>query len=271
MKPRIVSLLVLLAVALAAPGCDLEFDPASEIKTQRFLGIIADPIEAAPGEPITFRAIVANGDGSLYEGPIAWAIIGGDAARLTGDTENVDINDFYLQPSPDLPFEWMVPEIDEFETAFGPLQSNGQILTVGATAFKNGDLESEPVFAYKLFIVSERAEDDRLRNPELLDVEVKAAGNVLSPNEEGRFVTGAKEVKLTAQVDQKDADQTFHWFATTDKFEPDLEDEQTFDPDGTGRFSVYCVVRESFFFVHDDGRRTRVTGQDFWRGDIRFQ
>ncbi len=271
MNARLLSLILIVAMLCGVAACDIEFDPASKIDSLRFLGIVADPIEAAPGEQITFRAIVTNKNGTQYTGPVAWAILSGDQARLTGDVDDIDIGDFYLQPSPDAPFVWTVPAVRDLQTEFGPLQSRGLLLTIGATVFEDGDLDGEPRAAFKLFVVSERDPADRIQNPVLENVNVTAGGQVLNAGDQGEFVTSASKVKLTAQVDEKDRDQTFHWFATTDDFEPNFQNEQTLDPDKKGRYGVYCIVRESFYFAHDNNSRTRVTGQDYWQGFVRFE
>lgn len=262
-----VMLLVLAAVGL---GCNIDFDPPSEIQSLRFLGVIADPIEAAPNETTTFTAIVTNANGTVYEGPVAWLIVGGDQLRETGEGD-FSVDDLFLQLSPETPFAWAVPSRDEMTARFGPPQENGWLLTVAASAFKNGDIEDEPKTAFKLFVVSERDVDQRFENPVLQEVRVKAGGDPLPPDAEGQYVTQRNRVNLRAIVDQTSGDQTFHWYATTNDFEPDLDAEQTLDPGSNGTYRLFCVVRESFFFVHDDNSLTRVTGQDAWQGTVLFE
>jgi len=64
---------------------------------------------------------------------------------------------------------------------------------------------------------------------------------------------------------------TYHWFSTTKKFEPDFTAKQKFDPGKAGRYSIYCVIRGSHFFKHDDGDETRITGQDWQLIEIKFE
>jgi hypothetical protein len=271
MRTRIL-LLAILVTSLTLAACDLEFDPASDIQTQRFLGISVDPIEAAPGDQVTFTALVTNADGTLYEGPMAWALLGGDTGRQSGEFDEGDINPDYVffQPTPAIPYVWTVPSLEVIERDFGTLQDNGLIVTVGASAFKDGDPTSDTIFAYKLFVVSERDEDERFVNPVLETVEVTAGDQPLPENDYGNLVTGADKIRLEAIVDETDSDQTFHWFATSSKFMPDLDEVQSFEPENNGRYGLYCVVRESFFFIHDEGARTRITAQDWWQRYVIF-
>jgi len=270
MHTRIALVIVLMLLAVHGAGCDVEFDPPSEIQSLRFLGMIAEPLEGTPGGTITFSAVVAEADGNVYDGPVAWAIVGGEQLRATGETGDSPTA-IYLQPSPDEPFVWAIPSAGELAAAFGAPEENGWLLTVAASVFENGDPTAEAKAAYKLFVVSDREPEQRLRNPVLVDVQVAAGGNRLQPDADGQFLTRRSRVDLRAIVAEPNGDQTFHWFATSDTFEPDFAARQSFNPESPGSYRVFCVVRESFFFEHDDNSSTRVTGQDAWNATIRFE
>ena len=263
-----------IAIALLvvfAAACEEEFDPASRITSQRFLGVVADPLEATFGETITFRALVTESDGSLYDGPIAWAVVGGDELRMEGQGPD-DPADLFLEMPSGPPFTWTVPPTEQFQELYGPLGQNGLLLTVGATAFKGGDLNSEPIAAFKLFVVSGRSADQRMVNPAIDRMRViEPTGNEVMPNAKGQYVTDSGRVTLRAIPDQYNDRLTYHWFSSEKDFEPDLEDTQKFSPGSTGSFDVFCVLRKSFFFEHDDGSQTRLTGMDWEHVRLKIQ
>ena len=51
-------------LASLALGCANDFDPPSLVKGPRLLALVVDPPEAAPGQDIVFRALVASPDGA---------------------------------------------------------------------------------------------------------------------------------------------------------------------------------------------------------------
>lgn len=263
-----------LIVILALAGCNLDFDPATLIKEQRFLAIIADPLEAAPGESISFSAVMTNKDGTLYEGPFAWMIISGDNLQ-EGEVDESAVNPDDLNfTANDEPFVWEVPAEADLADRFGPAQENGRLLTIAAVGFKNGDTEDKQIIAYKLFIVSDRPAAERFVNPTIASVTVFGPeGAELTPNENGEYKTTADKLDIKAVPEQDDGDLTYHWFSTSEDWEPTFDDEgsQTFEADGTGWFGIYLVLRHSFYFIGDDGGRTRLTGIDAWQTRIKVQ
>jgi len=258
----------LLVVAVA--GCTEPFTSATQIQSQRFLGIAAEPLETAPGSAVTFKALVTDKDGSLYEGPIAWAIVGGSGER-EGGRENVNPEDVYLQMPGDPPFTWQVPGEDEIRQRYGGIEQNGVLLTVTATAFKNGDPTDEPITAFKLFVVSLRPEESRMTNVALEEIKVSDPSGALAPDADGVYHTTADKVSLHAVAESNDDHLTYHWFSTAKDFAPDLEAVQKLKPKHRGDKSVYCVLRRSYWFVHDDDSKTRVTGLDWQRVEIEFE
>ncbi len=263
-----------LFLVLALGGCNLDFDPASLIEEQRFLAIIADPLESAPGETVSFSAVMTNKDGTLYEGPFAWLIVEGDGLQ-EGETDESDVNPDDLSfTENDEPFLWEVPAEADLAARFGPAQKNGRLLTVAAIGFKNGDVEDKTILAYKLFIVSDRPAAARFANPTIAAVSVFTPGGVeLEPNQEGEYETTSAKLDLKAEPEKDDGDLTYHWFSTSEDWEPDFDDEgsQTFKAEGKGAFGIYLVLRHSFYFTGDNGGRSRLTGIDTWHTRIKVQ
>jgi hypothetical protein len=263
-----------LAVLAFVIGCEEPFDPASLIQTRRFLAITATPLEAAPGETVTFRAVVTNEDGSLHEGSIAWTIATGDALRLAG---NFEAGDDPVTQSASEPFVWTVPSREELVEQYGIWEERGMLLTVGATAFESadlfgGELVGEPIPAFKLFLVSENDPEDRLVNPVIDKLTVETtSGTQLIPGIDGVYETTSSKVILKAFTDESSDRLSYHWFSTEDDFDPDGKSSQKLDPGNRGAESVYCVMRKTHFFDHDDGTRTRFTGIDWKKADIRFE
>jgi len=263
-----------LAALLILIACEKPFDPASLIQSRRFLAIVAEPLEVAPGGTVVFRAVVTDANGTLYRGPIGWTVVGGDALRLEGGS---DLLGDVVEQAADEPFIWQVPDREELTKRFGALEENGLLLTVAASAFASGDLfggdlVGEPIPAFKLFVVSEREPSERWTNPILERVSVTAPseGN-LEPDENGEYRTDADKVILEAVPGEWGDRISFHWFSTESDFDPDDGAVQTFAPGSKKRFRVYCVLRNSYFFQHDDATRTRVTGIDWEAVDLRFE
>jgi len=269
MTSRILLCFVLFS-ALICVGCGEPFDPPAVIKTFRFLGIKADPLESAPGEEITFSALVVNSDGSIYEGPVAWAVVGSDALRLEGEV-TFNPEDAFLQPDPETPFVWTVPTEDAEGFRLGELDENGILLTIGAAAFPDGNMEKEPIIAYKTFVVSHRAVENRRINPELENFSVRTGGSALRPGDDGVYRTTANKVNIKAHTDPLPNDLTFHWFAGEDEFEPDFGAKQDFEPDGEGAYEVYCVIRKKHYFQQTNNSQTLFSGIDWRSVKITFE
>jgi hypothetical protein len=271
----------LVAVALAA--CETPFEPSTTIQKQRFLAVIAEPLEAAPGELITFSAVMTNGDGSLYTGPFVWAVLDAAAFQTGGDSldpdgellgfTDIDPEDYYFQDEGGADFAWLVPDKDTLESDFGPPGENGLLLAVYVSGYLGGDPDAAARTAYKLFVVSERAPEDRLTNPVLDRINVNDTdGHAIEPNDAGVYVTGENEMRLRAASGTESGDLTYHWFATTTEFHPeDLSAKQTFAPGGNGNYAVYCIQRQSFFYYQAAGLKTRIMGTDWARLDTRFE
>jgi hypothetical protein len=262
--------LVILAILLA--GCGEEFDPRAQINAQRFLAITVDPIEASPGETVTFGAAVTESDGSQYEGSIAWTILTSDAVR-EGENTEIDATTSFLQMPGGPAFTWVVPEEKVLTEMFGEKQESGRLLTVAAVSFKGGELSGDPVTAFKLMIVSDRGPDERFDNPSIVDFyATNSSGERLDADEDGVLVTSRSRVIFTAVPDEFSTQLDYSWFSDSNDFEPeDLTDTQGFKPGKNGTFSVYCIQRKSHFFVSDDNARTRVAGIDWAMADIRFE
>lgn len=266
-----VVLVFILAGLFAASACEEPFEPASLIDSRRFLAITVDPLEAAPGDTVAFRAVVADSDGSLYEGPIVWAIATGEAVRTVGDFQAIDEP---LRLPAAKPFTWVVPSREELAERFGRWEAGGMLVTVGATAFDSadvfsGELYGEPIPAFKLVVVSERNPRDRWTNPNLEDLSVETAdGSSLVPQPDGTYQTTSPSLILRAIPEEDAMRQSFHWFATSDEFDPDNGRVQGLKLAAAASTSVFCVLREMHYFHHDDGTRTRVAGIDWTRVEI---
>ena len=264
------------AVVMLLLSCEEPFDPASLIKKRRFLAIVAEPLEAAPGGVVTVTAVVADADGSLYEGPVVWSVVGGDMLRVEGQTEAEAAESFIQQPAGE-PFVWAVPDQQELARRYGPGEENGWMLTIGASVFESGNLfggnlVGEPIPAYKLFVVSNRDVADRMANPQLDPLSVtRASGDQLSPNETGIYETTSSKVILRALPKQSSDRYSFHWFSTYEDFEPDDTAVATLKPAEKGLVRTYCVLRKAYFFEHDDQSRTRITGIDWEKASVRFK
>lgn len=252
-------------------GCDMaDFESAAYLDSQRFLAIQADPLEAAPGEEITFTALAVREDGQAYDGPMAWTIVGGNATQ-TEDSNTFDPATAAVT-SPGQPFVWTVLDRDQLEERFGPFQENGLLLTVVAAIFKNGDMNQEARMAYKMFVVSEREPDRRLVNPVLTEIVVSQGGKEISPNTQGEYAVTDGKVELRAFTDQPDDDDlSFYWFSIDKDFEPDYSDSQTLKTNGHELLPLYCVLRQEVFFETDAGGRIRLTGTDWRSMQIRTQ
>jgi len=250
------------ALLALLPGCGEDFPDAAYIESFRILGVRSEPLEAAPGEQITFDALVVNSDATPYDGPLAWAIAYGTQSQLT-DSAQFDPSSAYLQTSPDEPFVWTVPARAELEKQFGPLGKNGILLAVVVGAFPGGDLDKEPRLAYKMFAVSDRAE--RMTNPAITGVKVMQGGDEIAPDSDGEFSVDNGKVDVRIETDQPDEDYlTFHWFTVYEDFEHKFRHQETIDTDDRDLTPVYCVLRKEWFFEQDDGGVTRLIGMD-WR------
>lgn len=248
-------------------SCDPEFDPPNLINTQRFLGIKAEPFEVAPGGTITFSALVVNEDGTPYDGAVAFFVTDGSDLRDSGEGD-VNPADALVQLPDQAPPVWTVPSKEEIVSQYGGMQKNGIVLAVAAAA---GDLENDPLIAFKMFVISERAEKDRFENPVIEKIEVtEPGGNELAPGEDEKFTTDESKLHLNAVPDE-DGDLTYHWFSEDKDFEPDFGPDQTFNPGNTGEYNVYLVMRERFYFIHDDDSRTMITGLDWQELPLVFE
>lgn len=269
MNRRWLMALVLVLLAASLPACDIEFDPPAVIKTQRFLGIRVDPLEAGPGDEVTFTALVVNKNGTRYIGPIAWAITGGDQVREEG--ESADAVAGYLQTGPDDPFIWTAPSWDDLQAQFGPLDRAGSLLTVAAVAFKGGDVEQEPLVAFKLFVVSDR-EQKRYVNPNIEEMVVlDDNGEMLEPDESGEYGVGGRKATLRIEPDLEVEDLAYHWFSADKDFDPDFERRQKIERGDGELLDVYCVMRRIYRFTHGNNAYTYLTGMDWQTVRLRFE
>lgn len=244
-------------------GCNMpEFESAAYIDSQRFLGVRIEPLEAAPGEQVTITALVTRKDGLPYDGPMAWMVTGGNAAKAESDGAFDPA--LSAVTSPGQPFVWTVPEREELEENFGPFGENGLLLTVIAAAFKNGDMADEARLAYKMFVVSEREPETRLTNPALTELVVRQAGKEIAPNELGQYPVADGKIEVQAFTDQANNDDlSFHWFSLDKDLQPEFSDTQTLKTNGHELLPVYCVLRQELFFEGDDGGRILLTGADW--------
>jgi hypothetical protein len=265
---RSAAALACLATA-ALCGCGKPFTSASFINDQRFLAIIADPLEASPGDPFTFSAVITNKDGSLYAGPVAWAVVTGDTLREQGQA-NIDPNDEYLQMPGQPGFAWLAPAAADLPAKFGSPEKNGYLVTVAAMAFENGDLNGASFAAFKLFIISDKPAAERDINPTIKYVDVFANGKQITPGTKGSYFAPRGTAVLEAQPEQNLGALTYHWFATYEDFAPSLGATQKLAPDADGGYAVYLVLRQSYFFEHDDSTKTRITGEDWRRTEVVF-
>lgn len=261
---------ILFALLLAAvlPACDIEFDPPAVIKTQRFLGIRIEPLEAAPGDEVTFTALVVDKDGSLYEGPVAWAVVAGNQMREEGEADAGVVA--YLQTGPEDPFVWTVPAWDELTAQFGPLERDGSLLTVAAAAFKGGDPQGEPLTAFKLFVLADR-ERKRYVNPRIEKMTVlDDRGVIVASDEDGRYNLRGDEATLWIEPDLDLKELTYHWFAAEQDFDPDFEKHQKIERGDKRTIDVYCVMRRVYRFRHGENMFTYLTGMDWQSARLRF-
>ncbi len=271
-KVRMITTLISVAISIVILGsCGDEFEDASLIKTSRFLAIISDPLESAPGETINFYAVATNKDGALYKGPVAWSVIGGDDLRLGGET---DVESEYtgFAPSSDAPFAFKIPDKEKLIRDFGGWEKNGLLLTVSAAIFLNGPTSPPTEIAFKLFVVSERDAALRMKNPRIEKLEIiEPSGNIIQENQNHVYVTDGNRLTLRAVPIESSDRFSFHWFSTDDDFTPDLESSQLFKPNAVGKYSLYCVLRKTYFFEHDSNANTRITGIDWKRAELRFK
>ncbi|HPQ68611.1 MAG TPA: hypothetical protein PKW95_05750 [bacterium] len=268
MNRRWWTILLALLLTVALPACDIEFDPPAVIKTQRFLGIRVEPLEAAPGDEVTFTALVVNKDGSLYEGPVAWAVVAGNQMREEGETDAGVVA--YLQSGPDDPFVWTVPAWEELTAQFGPLERDGSLLTVAAAAFKGGDPQGEPLTAFKLFVLADR-EQKRYVNPKIEKMLVlDDRGVIMTPDEDGQYNLRGDEATVWIEPDLELDDLTYHWFAADEEFDPDFERHQKIERGDKRTLDVYCVMRRVYRFRHGANAFTYLTGMDWQSARLRF-
>ena len=70
---RALSWLLLATAAAALAACQPDLgDPASLVKTTRFLGVRVEPAEARPGDKVTLKALVVTPDGTIASAPVGW-------------------------------------------------------------------------------------------------------------------------------------------------------------------------------------------------------
>ena len=259
-------------------GCEDPFEPASKIESRRFLGIQADPAEATFSEQVRFSALIVNKYGSVFDsddGDIVWIISGDDIMRESAgaDEGNINLNNVWLETELTGPFIWQVPDKQTFTDTFGPLESRGKILTVTAVVFNKGQIDlSNPDFdidfdmktnitAFKLFVVSEQPEQNRMLNPQISQVYVTDSDcNEIAVNQNDEYATSRGKVKINVIPEKKNKNLVFSWFTNEDDFEPDFEGYQELKRDGKGLANVYVVLRQDYFFKHDGNVRTRITG-----------
>jgi hypothetical protein len=261
------ALACLAAVALA--GCGKPFPSASYLDKQRFLAVIAEPLEAAPGEQITFTAVVANKDGTLYAGPVAWAVVTGASLREGGQAQ-LDPHDEYLQAPGQPPFAWTVPAWDDLPAKFGSPEKNGYLETIGAVAFENGDPNGKQLTAFKLFIISNRPAAERDINPTIASLDVYSNGALIAPAADGDYNVALGTAVLDAHPARDLGALTYEWFSNDKSFAPNFGATQKLVSPVTSELTVFLVIRQSYFFYHDDSTKTRLTGEDWRRVEVQF-
>ena len=67
---------ILMALALGAlAACEPDLgDPASLVKSTRFLAVRVEPAEARPGDTVTLKALVVTPEGTLASAPVKWNV-----------------------------------------------------------------------------------------------------------------------------------------------------------------------------------------------------
>ncbi len=264
------------AAMVIVTACQSPFTSPSLIQGRRFLAIVADPLESAPGGTVAFQALVVNADGTLFTGPIGWTVVGGDNLRLATGTNPLTSGAVVETPASE-PYNWPVPATADLTSRYGAMEKNGLLLTVGALAFEPGNLfQGEPVGAsipaFGLFVVSNGGSSEPMSNPALERIAVlNAAGNELTPDAQGEVQTTDRKAFLHAITDDAGGDLSFAWFSTDSQFAPAEGAFQSFRPAGKGLYRVYCVLRRTYDFVHDDHTSTMITGIDWQTVAIRFE
>jgi hypothetical protein len=165
---------------------------------------------------------------------------------------------------------WTVPSATDLRAKFGPPEKNGYLVTIAATAFANGDPNGAQISAFKLFVISDKPAAQRAINPTIQSLDVLSGGRSLAPDADDRYEAPGDSVTLEARPERDLGALTYHWFATDEDFSPDLDAKQKFAPGDHGAYSIYLVLRQSYFFRHDDSTSTRVAGEDWRRIEVVF-
>ena len=152
--------------------------------------------------------------------------------------------------------------------------SPGAASKTGAVTTNIDDL----ILAFKLFVVSERPEDERFTNPTLVKIiAVDSKGREVLPDAtDGAFHTHSGTLYLRACMDDSCGDHetsnmTFHWFSTVPDMESQFTHTQKVAPGKHGSFPVYCVVNERDSFVHSGNVTTFFAGIDWKQVEVVFE
>jgi hypothetical protein len=72
---RILAALAALAATTVLAACEPDLgDPASLVKSTRFLAVRIEPAEARPGDTVTLSALVVTPDGTIASAPVGWNV-----------------------------------------------------------------------------------------------------------------------------------------------------------------------------------------------------
>ena len=286
---RLVLVPLFLALVLSLAACFPQFDPVTQIEHLRVLGIKAEPPEAAPGDAVTLTALVANADGTPYEGVYLWAVLGitGTEFAQMGsshfDPNRLPPGGFGIQTPGGAPFAYSVPQPDDPGSILGiPFRDSGILLTALLVVVEGspdateiladlaaGGTKFEYRFAYKTVIVSTRTADQRNSNPVLNHVEVKRFGQVIEPDPgDGSYHVGYGDVAHIAAIfDNAEGSRvTFSWFDSIKEGFGDGQGNKARDwklPSHVGAYTIYVVCRNNYEFHSDQGYSARSSGMDW--------
>jgi hypothetical protein len=291
-RTRFALLVAVAALCVLVSACFPEFDPVTQIQRQRILGIKAEPPEAAPGESVTLTALVANEDGTPYQGVYLWGVLGvagTDFAEM--DPENFDPADlpggFGIQAPGDEPYAYPIPEPDDRGEVLGiPYRPDGILLTAILVVVEGSTDEAEILadllaggkeftyrFAYKTLIVSDRPEGERNENPANGRIDVLRFGQVPEQDADGNYLLGrGGDANLTAVFDGADGSRvTFAWFnSTKEGFDGQGGRGKVWSlPDDDGVYYLYVVCRNNYLFESDQGYSARSSGMDWATVSVR--
>ena len=272
MKKTWITMTILALLAMSLFSCDIEFDPASYIDRTRILGIRVDPIEAAPGEEITFSALVVDKGGDVVDYPVFFSVVGSDLRDADpGNDLPSDMETSFLKPAGTESITWTIPAQDQLESLFGTPQESGYLLTLAVGAFTNAEGNGDPLVGFKSFVISERSEEERRQNPVLEEIRVYAGGQRVNPDGQGMHNVAGTRVTLRAVPQDPEGVVSYHWFATEEEFSANLDDTEVLQAGSKGLYTAVCVMRQSYFFENDYGGRTQIAGMDWKVISIDFQ